>query len=306
MSLTVVNPATGETTDSYETMPWEEVDDLLDHTGEAQAGWRRTDFEHRAERMRRAAAILRDNARAYGELMTAEMGKPVESGVSEAEKCAWVCDYYADHAADHLARQDVETPDTDARTFVAFEPIGIVMAIMPWNFPFWQVFRFAAPTLMAGNAGVLKHASNVPGCALAIEAIFREAGFPEHLFRSLLVERDVTNRVIEDPRVRAVTLTGSVAAGKAVASRAGGLVKKTVLELGGSDPYLVLEDADLDLAVETCVKSRLINSGQSCIAAKRFLVVEPLREEFEARMVARMREAVMGDPMEEAARPGRA
>ena len=300
MSWTAVNPATGETLEEYREMTWDEVDGLLEHMDRAQGRWRRTDFSHRAGLMRKAARILRERAREYGELMAAEMGKPVREGVSEAEKCAWVCEYYAEGAEGQLAPEPVDTPDTDSETYVAFEPIGLVLAIMPWNFPFWQVFRFAAPNLMAGNGGILKHAPNVPGCALAIEEIFREVGFPEDLFRSVLVDLDTTSKIIEDPRVRGVTLTGSVRAGKEVASLAGSRVKKTVLELGGSDPYLILEDADLEQAVETCVTSRLINSGQSCIAAKRFLVVEPLKDEFERRVVERMGAVRMGDPTDEA------
>jgi succinate-semialdehyde dehydrogenase/glutarate-semialdehyde dehydrogenase len=247
--------------------------------------------------MRGAARILRDRAREFGELMTVEMGKPIAGGVSEAEKCAWVCDYYAEHAEAFLANQEVEA---DAgRSFVTFRPIGVVLAVMPWNFPFWQVFRFAAPNLMAGNAGILKHASNVPGCALAIEAVFREAGFPEGLFGSLLIPGGRVAGVIEHPLVRAVTLTGSTPAGKAVAAKAGEALKKTVLELGGSDPYVILEDADLDSAAETCATARLINSGQSCIAAKRFIVVEAVREAFEERFLQAMKAAKMGDPMEQ-------
>jgi succinate-semialdehyde dehydrogenase/glutarate-semialdehyde dehydrogenase len=225
------------------------------------------------------------------------MGKPVREGRVEAEKCAWVCEYYAENAARFLADEPVET-DASA-SFVAFRPLGIVLAVMPWNFPFWQVFRFAAPGLMAGNAGLLKHASNVPGCALAIEEVFREAGFPEGLFRALLVGSERVEALIEHPLVRAVTLTGSATAGRAVAGAAGRNLKKTVLELGGSDPYVILEDADLEAAVETCVKSRLINSGQSCIAAKRFIVVEPVREAFERGFVERMARAIVGDPMDE-------
>jgi succinate-semialdehyde dehydrogenase/glutarate-semialdehyde dehydrogenase len=212
------------------------------------------------------------------------------------EKCAWVCEYYAEQAEAQLAPVPVDTPDTEAKTYWTHEPLGVVLAVMPWNFPFWQVFRFAAPNLMAGNAGLLKHASNVPGCALAIEDVFRDAGFPDGLFRTLLIDHELSERLLEQPLLRAVTLTGSVRAGKAVAAKAGSLVKKTVLELGGSDAYVILEDADLERAVETCVTSRLINSGQSCIAAKRFVVVEAVREHFEERMVGRMRAARMGEP----------
>jgi succinate-semialdehyde dehydrogenase/glutarate-semialdehyde dehydrogenase len=234
--------------------------------------------------------------------MAGEMGKPLAGGKAEVEKCAWACDYYAEHAARFLADEPVATDAT--KSYVAFEPLGVVLAIMPWNFPFWQVFRFAAPALMAGNGAVLKHASNVPGCALAIEEIFRRAGFPEHLFRTLVIDAKQTSAVIRHRLVRAVTLTGSTAAGKAVAKQAGAQLKKTVLELGGSDPYVILEDADLDLAVETCVASRLINSGQSCIAAKRFVVVDAVRQEFEQRFVERMRRVRMGDPLDTASEVG--
>ncbi len=299
MSWTAMNPATGETLKEYPEMGRDEVDEILRAAHEAQRRWRGTDFDHRAGLMRRAAEVLRDRSEEFSRLMTQEMGKPIGEARGEVEKCAWVCEYYADHARDQLAPEAVETPDTEARTYVAFQPIGLVLAIMPWNFPFWQVFRFAAPNLMAGNGGILKHAPNVPGCALAIEEVFHEAGFPRELFRSVLVDLETTSTIIEDERIRGVTLTGSVGAGKAVASQAGDLVKKTVLELGGSDPYIILEDADLDAAVETCVSSRMLNSGQSCIAAKRFLVVEPLREEFERRMARRMSGTVMGDPMDE-------
>jgi succinate-semialdehyde dehydrogenase/glutarate-semialdehyde dehydrogenase len=245
--------------------------------------------------MKKAAVILRERKEAFATLMAEEMGKPFKQGVAEAEKSALGCDYYADQAATHLAP---ETTKTDAsKSYVAFDPIGVVLAVMPWNFPFWQVFRFAAPALMAGNTGVLKHASNVPGCALAIEQVFVEAGFPGGVFRTLLIGSRQVKAVIDNPLVSAVTLTGSTPAGKAVAAQAGALVKKTVLELGGSDPYLVLEDADLDLAVNTCVTSRLINSGQSCVNAKRFIVAEPIADAFTARFVAAMKAKQMGDPL---------
>ncbi len=299
MSWTAVNPATGKTLKDYPQMDGDRVETILQDAHRAQREWRTTEFSHRADRLNNAAAILRDRSEDWARLMTTEMGKPLKEARGEVEKCAWVCEYYARTGAQELAREAVSTPDTNAKTFVAFEPIGVVLAIMPWNFPFWQVFRFAAPTLMAGNGAILKHAPNVPGCALAIEEILHEAGFPSALFRSAIVDLDLTGTMIEDPRVRAVTLTGSVGAGKAVAAQAGSQIKKTVLELGGSDPYIVLEDADLDATVEACVTSRLLNSGQSCIAAKRFVVVEGLREDFEARMIERMGRAVMGDPMDE-------
>jgi succinate-semialdehyde dehydrogenase / glutarate-semialdehyde dehydrogenase len=298
MSIEVVNPATGKLVHTLPETPPGEIDGIVQHADRAFGAWRGTAFDERARRMRRAAEILRERAGAYARLMAEEMGKPVRDGRAEAEKCAWVCDYYAEHAERFLADEPIET-DASA-SFVAFRPLGVVLAVMPWNFPFWQVFRFAAPGLMAGNAGLLKHASNVPGCALAIEEVFREAGFPEGLFRALLVGSERVAALIEHPLVRAATLTGSGPAGRAVAGAAGKNLKKTVLELGGSDPYVILEDADLDQAVETSVKSRLINSGQSCIAAKRFVVVEPVREAFERGFVERMARAVVGDPMDEA------
>jgi succinate-semialdehyde dehydrogenase/glutarate-semialdehyde dehydrogenase len=296
MTMIARNPANGETIEEYPETPPLEVEKAVQKAHDTHLEWKTTSFAHRAELMGKAADILRDRAREFGELMTREMGKPVTGAVSEAEKCAWVCEYYAENAEDFLADREVETDAS--RSFVTFRPLGPVLAVMPWNFPFWQVFRFAAPNLMAGNAGLLKHASNVPGCALAIEEVFREAGFPGGLFRTLLIPGSRVDAVIENPLVRAVTLTGSTPAGKAVAGKAGEMLKKTVLELGGSDPYLVLEDADLEATVETCVTARLINSGQSCIAAKRFVVVEALRREFEERFVEGMARAPMGDPMD--------
>ena len=234
--------------------------------------------------MRQAAKLLRDRAGDYARTMALEMGKPLRDGIAEAQKCATACDFYAENAARFLAREPIAT---EARSsFVTFNPLGVVLAVMPWNFPFWQVFRFAAPALMAGNAAVLKHASNVPACALAIEALFKDAGFPQNLFRTLLIGSSQVDAVIEHPQVSAVTITGSSAAGRAVARKAGEMLKKTVLELGGSDPYLVLEDADPEFAATVCAKGRLINAGQSCIAAKRFIVVDAVRREFEERFVA--------------------
>lgn len=297
MMIESINPATGETIKTYQEMSPAEVESAIAAAHEAFLEWRKTDFALRRQLLKKAAAALRDKARAFGELMSLEMGKPVKAGQAEVDKCAWVCDYYADNAESFLRPEPVETDAT--KSFVTFQPIGVVLAVMPWNFPFWQVFRFAAPALMAGNVGVLKHASNVPGCALAIEDIFQQAGFPQNVFRSMLVGSKQVEAIIENPLVKAVTLTGSTPAGQAVAQKAGSLLKKTVLELGGSDPYLILEDADLDLAVETCVNSRLINSGQSCIAAKRFIVVEALRADFETRFVERMRQAKLGDPLAE-------
>jgi succinate-semialdehyde dehydrogenase/glutarate-semialdehyde dehydrogenase len=296
-TIEAINPATNEPIATYPEMTSEEVRQILEKVQQAWELWRHTTFAERAAPMRRAATILRERQEGYARLMAEEMGKPITQGRSEVEKCAWVCDYYADHAEAFLAPERVETDAS--RSFVTFQPVGIVLAVMPWNFPLWQVFRFLAPALMAGNAGVLKHASNVPGTALEIESVVRDAGFPGHLFRSLLVGSSKVKEIIENPLVRAVTLTGSTPAGQAVASQAGAVLKKTVLELGGSDPYVILEDADLDLAATTCANSRLINSGQSCIAAKRFIVVEQVREQFESRFVEAMRQQRVGDPLDE-------
>jgi succinate-semialdehyde dehydrogenase/glutarate-semialdehyde dehydrogenase len=297
MSMTVVNPATGETIKTYKEMTPEKVQDVLEKADAAYRGWRTTNFSARTELMKRAGQVLKDGADDYAELMAQEMGKPVKDGRAEANKCAWVCDYYAENAERILQNEMIETDAS--RSLVTFQPIGIVLAVMPWNFPFWQVMRFAAPALMAGNAAVLKHASNVPGSALAIEEIFRKAGFPENIFRTLLVGSKQIDSVIENPLVKAVTLTGSTPAGRSVARKAGEMLKKTVLELGGSDPYVILADADLEKAVTTCVTSRLINAGQSCISAKRFVVIESLRERFEELFVEQMRAIKMGDPMKE-------
>jgi succinate-semialdehyde dehydrogenase/glutarate-semialdehyde dehydrogenase len=252
--------------------------------------------------MRRAGELLRERKEDLARLMALEMGKPLAQGRAEADKCASVCEYYADGAERFLAPETIET---DARkSFVAFQPLGAVLAVMPWNFPFWQVFRFVAPALMAGNGGVLKHAANVTGCALAIEEIVRRAGFPPPLFRALLIGSARVAAVIESPHVKAVTLTGSTPAGKAVAAKAGSVLKKTVLELGGSDPYIVLEDADLEPAAATCVDSRLINSGQSCIAAKRFIVIDGVKKRFEELFVEKMKAKKTGDPLDESTAVG--
>jgi succinate-semialdehyde dehydrogenase / glutarate-semialdehyde dehydrogenase len=297
MTIRAVNPTTGDIINAYEEMAPAQVARAIDQAHDAFLSWRQTSMAERAQRMHQAAELLRDQAPAYATLMAQEMGKPVKDGRAEVEKCAWVCDFYAEQAAQFLMPEVVETEAS--RSFVTFQPLGVILAVMPWNFPFWQVFRFAAPALMAGNAGVLKHASNVPGCALAIADLFRQAGFPEHLFETLLIGSAQVDAVIEHPLVKAVTLTGSTPAGQAVASKAGALVKKTVLELGGSDPYVILADADIEASVRTCAASRLINGGQSCIAAKRFIVVEPIREQVEERFITEMQAARMGDPLDE-------
>ena len=246
--------------------------------------------------MKEVAHLLREGKEDFGALMTEEMGKPYKQSIAEAEKCAWVCEYYADNAENYLANKNIATEATNS--FVSYQPIGIVLAVMPWNFPFWQVFRFAAPTLMAGNPGILKHASNVQGCAQAIEDIFTAADFPDNLFKNLVIGSDKVENVIKNPLVKAVTLTGSTPAGKAVASLAGSMLKKTVLELGGSDPYVILEDADLDQAANACVAGRMLNTGQSCIAAKRFIVVEPCRSEFTNKVAKKIKNMKMGDPLD--------
>ncbi|MDB5051342.1 MAG: Aldehyde Dehydrogenase [Fibrobacteres bacterium] len=295
--LVSINPATGKVLAEYPEMDGAAVGAALAETQGAFQEWRQTGFAHRSGLMRKAAAILRGEKDGFAALMADEMGKPVRDGRAEAEKCAAGCEYYADNAEKFLAPERVAT---EARSsFIAFNPLGIVLAVMPWNFPFWQVFRFAAPALMAGNAGVLKHASNVQGCAAAIEGVFLRAGFPRSLFRNLPVTGSRISAILEDGRIRAVTLTGSVEAGRSVAAKAGALLKKSVMELGGSDPYLILADADVDLAARTCAKSRLINAGQSCIAAKRFLPVDSVRAAFEKAFVQAMAAVKSGDPRAE-------
>jgi succinate-semialdehyde dehydrogenase/glutarate-semialdehyde dehydrogenase len=291
----VINPANGELVRAYAGHDDAQVARLIEAAHQAWLGWRRSAFAERSQKMRAAARVLRERSQRYAELMAIEMGKPLAGGRAEIEKCAGACDYFAEHAESFLGN---EPSKSDAReSYVAYRPLGVVLAVMPWNFPFWQVFRFAAPALMAGNAGLLKHASNVPGCALAIEEVFREAGFPPDLFRTLLIESKQIERVLDSAHVVAASLTGSVRAGQAVAALAGARVKKTVLELGGSDPYLILEDADLEQSAETCAASRLINSGQSCIAAKRFIVVDAVHDAFVERFVGAMRKRKLGDPL---------
>ncbi|NOZ04582.1 MAG: NAD-dependent succinate-semialdehyde dehydrogenase [FCB group bacterium] len=295
MSLKSINPANGEIIRTYEEMSANEVADTIDRTQEAYLAWRKSDYSERSAIMLKAAQLLRERKDEYGRLMSLEMGKPLAQALAEAEKCAWVCEYYAENAASFLAPKII--PTDASKSYVTFQPIGIVLAVMPWNFPFWQVLRFAVPALMAGNGAVLKHASNVQGCALAIEQLFRDAGLPENLFRTLVIGSRQVGQVIENPNIKAVTLTGSTPAGQAVAAKAGSLLKKTVLELGGSDPYVVLEDADLEQAVKACVAGRLLNTGQSCIAAKRFIVVESVKDEFERLLLENMSSKTMGDPL---------
>ncbi len=295
--LVSINPATDEIIREYKEYSLDEVNDIIKKVDQSFKEWKNTLFSHRSDLMKKAAQVLRNDKKYYSELMTLEMGKPILQSYAEVEKCAWVCDYYADNAKSFLEDEIVETDAS--KSFITYNPLGIVLAVMPWNFPFWQVFRFAAPALMAGNAGVLKHSSNVSGCALAIEEVFKKAGFPEYLFRTLLIQSKSVEMVINNPLVKAVTLTGSTPAGKAVASTAGKALKKSVLELGGSDPYIILEDADIKATAETCVTSRLINGGQSCIAAKRFIVVEKIYDEFVSKFKEIMKTKKMGNPMDE-------
>ena len=297
MVLKSINPANGQEIASYKEMTLEEVGAIIADVDSAYHEWRNTSFDHRATLLRRASELLQNRKEDLGRLMTLEMGKPYTQALAEVTKCATVCEYYADNAERILADQIIETDAS--KSYVAYRPIGIVFAVMPWNFPFWQVLRFAAPALMAGNVGILKHASNVQGCANEIEKIFHDAGFPKNVFRILVISSKYVKDVINNPLVKAVTLTGSTPAGKAVASQAGNVLKKTVLELGGSDPYIILEDADLDQAITACMIGRFLNTGQSCIAAKRFIVVESILDEFRGKILQAMKNQKWGDPFDE-------
>jgi len=301
-TLQSIDPSTGELIEEFAPYDDAAVDAAVEQAHRAYADWRGRSVSERAQPMRNAAQVLRDGVDGYAATITREMGKTIAEARAEVEKCAFACEWYAEHAAEFLA--DVPMPSDSPHSFVAFEPIGVVLAVMPWNFPLWQVFRFAAPGLMAGNTAVLKHAANVSRCALDIEEVFRRAGFPDGAFRTLLIPGDAVSRVIEDPRVRAVTLTGSDATGSRVAAAAGEQLKKTVLELGGSDAFIVLEDADLEEAAKVGAKARFQNCGQSCIAAKRFIVVESVAEEYEQRLVEQARALRVGDPRDEATQMG--
>jgi succinate-semialdehyde dehydrogenase/glutarate-semialdehyde dehydrogenase len=302
MPIASINPTSGETVKTFEALSKAQIEEKLQRATDTFRAYRETLFPERAAMMTRAAEILETEKQELARIMTLEMGKPILGAIGEAEKCAWVCRYYAETAQQHLADVLVETDA--AKSFIKFQPLGPVLAVMPWNFPLWQVFRFAAPALMAGNVGLLKHASNVPQCALAIEDIFRRAGFPQGSFQTLLVGSDAVEAILKDRRIAAATLTGSEPAGRSVAAIAGGQVKKTVLELGGSDPFIVMPSANLEQAVTTAVKARTINNGQSCIAAKRFIVQREIYTEFEQRFVEEMKALQVGDPMEEATEIG--
>jgi succinate-semialdehyde dehydrogenase / glutarate-semialdehyde dehydrogenase len=296
MAIASVNPATGETLRNFEPLSKGEIHKKLDLAMQTFREYRKRPYHERAQMLAEAGEIVEQDAERFGKIMTQEMGKTLKSAVAEAQKCALACRYYAEHGERHLADEVIAT--SASRSFVRYQPLGPVLAIMPWNFPFWQVFRFAAPALMAGNVGLLKHASNVPQCALAIEEIFRRAGFPEGSFQSLLIESSQVEDVINDDRLAAATLTGSEPAGQAVASQAGRQIKKTVLELGGSDPFIVMPSVNLNDTVTNAVNARTINNGQSCIAAKRFIVAEPIYDEFERLFVKGMEGLSVGDPMD--------
>src|SRR5256714_3142520 len=302
MSIRSINPATGETLNSFDELSAQQIEESLTRAVNAFRNSRRTSLADRSSTMLRVAEILENEKNDFARLMTTEMGKPLKAAVQEAEKCAWVCRYYAAHAEKHLADEIVETNAT--KSYVHFQPIGVVLAVMPWNFPFWQVFRFAAPALMAGNVGLLKHASNVPQCALAIADVFQRSGLPEGSFQTLLIGSDAVQPLLEDARVAAATLTGSEPAGSSVAAAAGKHIKKTVLELGGSDPFIVMPSANLEEAVTTAVKARTINNGQSCIAAKRFIVAAEIYDHFERQFVSQMQALRIGDPVEESTEIG--
>ncbi len=296
--MDAIDPASGERIDSYEEHTEQEVDDALERANNAFEDWRERPMRDREQLLASVAETLRDGTREYAETITREMGKPIEQSVAEVEKCAQCCDHYAENAGAYLgADHHPSPPGSSAKT--VFEPLGPVLAVMPWNFPFWQVFRFAAPHLTAGNVGLLKHASNVPGCALAIESVFRDAGYPEGVFQSLLIPSDRVETVLADDRVRAATVTGSGPAGRAVAATAGDHLMKTVLELGGSDPFVVLDDADVAAAADTGTQARNQNGGQSCIAAKRFVVHTDVYDEFLRRFVDEFESLVVGDPMDD-------
>jgi succinate-semialdehyde dehydrogenase / glutarate-semialdehyde dehydrogenase len=296
MTIATINPATGRTERTFQQLSDAELDARIQCAADTYRRYRRLALPERTRMLVKAAEILEAEKEIFGRLMTLEMGKTLKAAVEEAVKCAWGCRYYAEHAERFLAEEEVATSAT--RSFIRYEPIGPILAVMPWNFPFWQVFRFAAPALAAGNVGLLKHASNVPQCALAIEDIFRRSGFPEGCFQTLLIDTDRVQRIIEDARVAGVTLTGSNAAGSAVGSAAGKQIKKSVLELGGSDPFIVTPSANLDASVRTAVKARVINNGQSCIAAKRFIVIGSIADDFERRLVAGIQSLKVGDPLD--------
>ncbi len=297
MPIQTINPATGKIEKTFNEFTNDEIRRSVDGSHNAFLSWSRVEFSERKKLMKNAAEVMRSKRDEYAFIITTEMGKPVKQSIAEVEKCAWVCDYYAENAESILKKEIISTDASES--YVEFNPLGVILAVMPWNFPFWQVFRFAAPSIMAGNVGLLKHSSNVPMCALAIEQIFLNAGFPKNVFKSLLIGSEPVKEIIRNPLVKAATLTGSEPAGRKIAEACGKELKKTVLELGGSDPFIILDDADLELAAKTAVTARLINNGQSCIAAKRFIAVEKIYDRFRELFVKSMESAKVGEPMDE-------
>ena len=296
MNLISINPTNNKILESHKEISKNSINQIINSSYNTYLEWRNKSISYRSKKMKNLAKLLKQRKEELGVLMTQEMGKPINQSIAEAEKCAWVCEYYADNAGQFLSKKEISTDSK--KSFISFQPIGLVLAIMPWNFPFWQVFRFASPTLMAGNVGILKHASNVQGCAKEIEKLFLEAGFPDNAFSNLVIGSNIVSNVINNPLVKAVTLTGSTPAGKSVASLAGSLLKKTVLELGGNDPYIILEDADLNNAAESCIAGRMLNTGQSCIAAKRFIVVKSRLNDFIDKVEQKINNMKMGDPLD--------
>lgn len=294
--MKTINPTTGELIKEYSNTSLEEIEKIIARSNSAQKKWARFKYFERASFLSKIADLLRDQKKELSELMALEMGKPLNQGVREIEKCAWVCEFYTEKASEFLTNQEVKTDAS--KSYVTFNPLGVVLSIMPWNFPFWQLFRFVAPALMAGNGVILKHAEVTSGCALKMEEIIHKAGIPKDLFRTIFVSNEDMKPIIQHEGIAAITLTGSTRAGKAVASQAGEALKKTVLELGGSDPYIILKDADIQLAVEKCATSRLVNSGQSCVAAKRFIVVEEVYEEFLEKFTHILKSKKIGDPFD--------
>ncbi|MEQ9265972.1 MAG: NAD-dependent succinate-semialdehyde dehydrogenase [Balneolaceae bacterium] len=294
--MKTINPSNGELIKEYQETGFKEIERIIAAANDAQSEWRRRSFKDRAKYLHKISNLLQGQKQTLSELMATEMGKPLAQGIGEVEKCGWVCDFYAEKASEFLSNDEVQTDAS--KSYVAFQPLGVVLSIMPWNFPFWQVFRFAVPALMAGNGVILKHSENTTGCALEIEKIVYQSGIPKELFRTILVENDHMKPVIQHSGIAAVTLTGSTRAGKIVASQAGQALKKTVLELGGSDPYIVLKDADVKQAAEVCATSRLVNSGQSCVAAKRFVVVKEVYDEFVTEFTRIMKSRKVGDPFD--------
>lgn len=302
MTIQTINPTTGESIKKYPIMDLHDIDKIIDLTHKDFLHWRETNIEERTKKIQKIGEILLDQKQEFANLITQEMGKPIKLATAEIEKCAKLCQHITEHAEQYLKSRVVQTEMR--KSYISYQPLGVIFAIMPWNFPFWQVFRALGPTITAGNAAVLKHAPTTTGCGLAIEKIFRLAGFPENLFRVLIIETELAEKVIQHQKIAGVTLTGSVRAGKKVGAESVSHLKKVVLELGGSDPYLILEDADLEKAAEQCVTSRLSNSGQVCIAAKRLIVVDAIRDRFEQKVIEKAKHYQIGDPRKESTQLG--